>query len=191
MSMLDRWVSAYRQTWEHSPQVATALALQLRDTPSPFARLVTRDAHVSVTAGQTSVLIGPTALQPLRVLQPLKGFVLVFDEFNYRIVDSDGNAVSDPADPKMASVLAFTFGEDERERPELPRFALSTYLTQAFGAVKPRILIPRNEDLRARVTMAGSGGAIQLSVIARYEPEALLIAAGLTEPDTAGREGSL
>lgn len=194
MSLLDAWVRTYRQTRERSPEVATALALQLLETPSPFARRVNRDVEVETDGTAADVaLIGPRTTTPARELEPLARHVMIFEEFDYRVLDNTGASVTDLTDTRMGHTLRFVFGNDETERPALPRFTLSYYQPQLFGAIKPKLIIPRGEDLRAILAKASgaAAGAVRLSVTMRLEPQALLEAAGLVEPDTVGKEGRL
>jgi hypothetical protein len=181
---LERWTRALRDAWEHDPAAAATLALKLRQSPSPFARVVTRDLSVTFSDAEEKLLVGPRSLQPVRALDAPARHVMLFEQLSYRSdVAADGT--------QWLSRMRVLFGDKERSDAALPEFALGFYQPQVFGALKPRLIVPRTEDLRLRIVMQGNGGRLCVSVSARLEPEALMVAAGLVEPEHAGREGRL
>jgi hypothetical protein len=181
---LDLWVRTYRDAWKHEPRAAAALGMQLLDSPSPFSRVAVRELAATLGAGDEVVLVGPRRLNPLRELEPLKGYIMILDELNYRFDQDDD---SDGWDSR----ISVRFGNEERRHPSLPDFKLSFYRPHVFGALKPRLVAPRDQDVRASALKVGNDGTLDFSLTVRFEPVALMEAAGLVDPEIAAREGTL
>lgn len=196
MGLLDTWVERFRWLWTNRPENAMALAMQMLDVGSPLARQIFRVSVFNTDGNGTEIFaLGPrSAGSPQTILDPVGKEVLIFHEFTLGVSETTGSEITDYADSRLTDPsVKFLFGAGEDARPELPPFAPLDYLTDKLGAIKPRIIIPRGQDLRCRFTEDGGGAAsrVVLSVFCRSEPRRLMEAARLVEPDTVGREGRL
>ena len=196
MGLLDIWVERFEYLWANRPENAMALAMQMLEVGSPMKRPIFRDVVFDTDGNSTDIFVmGPaSAGTPLRILKPVGKDVLIFQEFSLRVTATDGSAISSLSDTRLTSqTFRFAFGNQEVVRPELPRFTPLHYLSDTFGAIKPQLVIPREQDLRCYLKEDGGGVAsrVKLSVVCRSEPRRLMEAARLVEPDTVGMEGKL
>lgn len=166
------WRETLLREGRRDPLAAAGLALQFLFTGSPFSEILTLVARRdSSLTGATTVLIGKAADSPVTVMPKVPhGMVLVLDELDVRVDDNAGAVAGDT----VLADLSLQFLKNGQGIRQIPTFTVDKHACGKFGAVKKRMILGSEDELKVNLVEASSGGTtydVYLSIVARLEPK--------------------